>query len=85
VYVGPRRGIEDEGAVVVEGSRDIRVEALSALVRAVCTDLRGPVENPDLSSCDGGFLQSFREHVGGFHDLLRQNSSSLKSYKYNEF
>jgi hypothetical protein len=27
-----------------------------ALIRAVCT----PVENPDLLSCDGGFLRSYR-------------------------
>jgi hypothetical protein len=45
-----------------------------ALIRAVCTDLRGPVENPDLLSCNGGFLQSFREQKKGFHDLLRQKT-----------
>jgi hypothetical protein len=25
------------------------------LIRALCTDLRGPAEHPDLLSCDGGF------------------------------
>jgi hypothetical protein len=48
-----------------------------ALIQTVCTDLHGPVENPDLLSCDGGFLQHLREHMRGFHDSLRQKSSSL--------
>jgi hypothetical protein len=48
-----------------------------ALMRAVCTDLRGPAEDPDLPSCDGGFPQPFREQRRGFHDLLRQEPSYL--------
>jgi hypothetical protein len=52
-------------------------DALCALIRAVCTDLRGPAENPDLLSYDWGFLRSFREQMRGFHDLLRQKPSSL--------
>jgi hypothetical protein len=40
-----------------------------ALIRAVCTDVRGPAENSHLLSCDGGFLRSFRDQMRGFHDL----------------
>jgi hypothetical protein len=47
---GSRHAVEDEGAEVVEGSRDRRVESdempgesrIGALIRAVCTDLRSP-------------------------------------------
>jgi hypothetical protein len=67
-------GRGDEGAEVAEGSQNIRVEAseciFCVLIRAVCTDLCGPAENPDLLSCDGSFLRSFREQMRGFHDLL---------------
>jgi hypothetical protein len=38
----------------------------------VCTDLHGTTENRDLPSRDGGFQQSFRERMRGFHDLLGQ-------------
>jgi hypothetical protein len=48
-----------------------------ALISAVCTDLRGAAENPDLMSCDGGFLRAFRQQMRGFHDLFRQKPSSL--------
>jgi hypothetical protein len=37
-----------------------------ALISAVCTDLHGPIEGPDLLSCDGGFLQFFREQMRSF-------------------
>jgi hypothetical protein len=40
-------------------------------------DLCGLAENPDLLSCYGGFLQSFREQMRGLHDLLKQKPSSL--------
>jgi hypothetical protein len=30
------------------------------------------VENPPQKSGEGSFLQSFREYMGNFHDLLRQ-------------
>jgi hypothetical protein len=43
-----------------------------ALIRAAYMDLCGPAENPDLLSCDGGFLWSFSEQLRGFHDLLRE-------------
>jgi hypothetical protein len=48
------RGEGDEGAEIWEGSRDIRIEA--ALRIAMRTDLRGSAENPDLPSCDRGYL-----------------------------
>jgi hypothetical protein len=48
-----------------------------ALIRAVWTGLRGLMENPDVLSCDGGFLRSFREQMRGYHDLLRQKPSSM--------
>lgn len=50
---------------------------VGAPVRAVCTDLYGPVENPFVESYGGGLLQSFREQMRSFHDLLRQKRSSL--------
>jgi hypothetical protein len=28
-----------------------------AMIKAVCTDMRGPTENPDLLSCDGGLIR----------------------------
>jgi hypothetical protein len=40
-----------------------------ARIRAVRTDMRGPAENSDLLSYDGGFLRSFREQMRGFRDL----------------
>jgi hypothetical protein len=52
---GGGRGCRGSG----ERSRDIRVEAL---IRAVCRDLRGPAEIPDLLSCDGGFLRSCSDY-----------------------
>jgi hypothetical protein len=37
--------------------------------RLVCTNSRDPSENSDLLSCGGGFLQTFREQIRGFHDF----------------
>jgi hypothetical protein len=62
----------DEGPEIWAGSRDIRIEA--ALRIAVCTDLRGAAENPDMPL---GLLRSVREQMRGFHDLLRQKPSFL--------
>jgi hypothetical protein len=50
---------------------------VGALIRAMFTDLGGPVEISTTGSCEGGFLLSFREGIRGFHDLLTQNPSSL--------
>jgi hypothetical protein len=46
-------------------------------MRAVCTDLRGPVEKPALESCEGSVLKSFREQMRGWYHLLKQKPSSL--------
>jgi hypothetical protein len=46
-------------------------------IRPVCTELPGPAENPDLLSCDWGFLWPFGEQMRDFHDLLRQKLASL--------
>jgi hypothetical protein len=35
--------------------------------------LAGPAENPDLPSCAGSFLQSFREHMRDFHVVVELN------------
>jgi hypothetical protein len=52
-----------------------------SVIRAVCTDLSGPVQNHDLLSCDGDFLRSFREQMRGFHDdLLGQKPSPLFTF-----
>jgi hypothetical protein len=42
-----RHVVGNEGAEVVEGSRDIRAEVGEGL------DLHGPMENADVRSCDG--------------------------------
>jgi hypothetical protein len=44
---------------------------------AVCVDRCGLVENPSRESCEGSFLQFFREQMRGLHDLLRQKLSFL--------
>jgi hypothetical protein len=49
---------------------------VGALMKAVCMDLHGLAENPPIVSCEGGFLQYFREQID-FYDLLRQKPSSL--------
>jgi hypothetical protein len=36
------------------------------------TDLLGPAENPDVLSCDAGFLLYFREQMRGLNDLYRK-------------
>jgi hypothetical protein len=43
----------------------------------VCMGLCDPMENPTRESCEGGFLQYFREEIWGFHDLVRQKLSSI--------
>jgi hypothetical protein len=47
------RGRWAENRGVLERRRDTRVETGKCPERAVCTVLRGPVDNPDLLSCDG--------------------------------
>jgi hypothetical protein len=51
------------------------VSGSCALKRAVRADLRSPMENPDLLSCDRSFLPPFKEQMKGFHDLLKQKPS----------
>jgi hypothetical protein len=41
-----------------------------ALIRAVCTDLQGPAENPGLPSCDEGFLRSYTEQLRHCRDFF---------------
>jgi hypothetical protein len=48
--VSCRHAVGDGGAEVVEESWDIRAEV------GECPGLCGPMENPDLLSCDGDFL-----------------------------
>jgi hypothetical protein len=56
--VSRRHAVGGEGVEVTEGSRNIRLVAgecperwiICAQIRAVCTDLLGPAENPDLLS-----------------------------------
>jgi hypothetical protein len=47
--------------------------------QGLCPD-KGSVHTPSFptgESCEGGFLQTFREQVRGFDDLLRQKPSSV--------
>jgi hypothetical protein len=46
---------------------------VQCLDKAVCPDL----QNPSRELYKGGFLQSFREQIRGFHDFLRLKSSSM--------
>jgi hypothetical protein len=50
---------------------------INALIRAVCTDIHGPVENLAREFCTGCLLHSFWEEARGFPDLLKQKPSSL--------
>jgi hypothetical protein len=59
--MGPGLVVGVEGAEVVEGSQDIRMEAgkcpeRAYFVGAVCTDLCGLTENPGRESCERGSL-----------------------------
>jgi hypothetical protein len=54
-----------------QGYRESKDPVASCLTYQPCLDLRNLV---DLTSCSGGFL---REQMRGFHDLLRQNPTSL--------
>jgi hypothetical protein len=42
---------------------------VGTLIRAVFTDLYGPVENPSIESYGGGLLESFRVQMWGFPSL----------------
>jgi hypothetical protein len=50
---------------------------MGAHIRAMCTNLYGPLESPTRESCEGGVLQSFRKEMRCFHNLLRHKPSSL--------
>jgi predicted RNA-binding protein YlqC (UPF0109 family) len=62
--------LEDE---VVEGSQNIRVEASECPERAGAKICVTPMENSNILSRDGGFLQSIREWMRIIHDLLRSH------------
>jgi hypothetical protein len=52
-------------------------DIVCVLIKAVCTDLRVPAENPDLLSCDANIVGAFREQMRAFHDLLREKPASI--------
>jgi hypothetical protein len=46
------------------------------LIRAVCRNLRGPTENSDLLSCDGGFLRSCSDYFTLKMDVIYSSETS---------
>lgn len=53
------------------------------LLRTVCMDLCGPLENPIREFCEDGSLQCFMEKMRVFHDLLREKHLYITGMELN--